>query len=323
MKRKQWLILGSLIVLGFGTYYALYLKNQSSTLNVKDTEFSVPDTANVTKLFFASKLGWSSTLEKINGVWFINRTYKANPGMVKMILGTMKLQRIKRPVFSGERNTVIKNIATKGVKVEVYSNGELNKTFYVGGNTNDAEGTYFIMEGSENPFVVYLPGLKGFINNRYMVKEDDYRDSQVFGSSAKSIVKVSVNYPKNQESSFLIENQNGQLVLHGQDDYDQIKVDNYILNYKNTHIWNFFDLDNEKNRNAFDSISTLVPDAEIELTDKKPGFSNSIKIYFDPNNPDGGFGIANISGDQKFVSYQDYVFRNLLVPSEFFKASVN
>jgi hypothetical protein len=331
MKRFHWILLIIIffkepirllifvtILLSIGAFFVWVNDNKTSTLNIKETEFSIPDTANVNKIFLASKLGWQTTLEKINGQWYINKMYKASHGMVKMLMGTMHMQRIKRPVFAGERNTVIKNIAARGTKVEVYINGEIFKTFYVGGNTNKSEGTYFIMKGSENPFVVYLPGLRGFLDSRYIVKEDDYRDTQLFASSFKSLKRISVRYPKNLEKSFFIQKQEGELKLFGPEKFDQTQVDNYILNLKNTHIVNYLDLENDKVRVIYDSLINLVPDAEIEVEDSKPGFSNSIKIYLNPGDPDGGYGIAQMAGDEKFVYYQDFVFRNLLVPSDFF-----
>lgn len=317
MNKKIWISIIAIIVLGLGAYYAVYLKNQSSTLNIKDTAFSIPDTADVDKIFIASKFGWQSLLEKVNGEWYINNQ-KASEGMVRMLLRTMHLQRIKRPVFSGEREMVIKNIATKGTKVEVYRNGEIDKVFYVGGNTNDSEGTYFIMEGAENPFVVYMPGLKGFINSRYRVKEDDFRDTQIFGSNSKTLQRVSVEYPKIPGKSFIIENQSGELSLLGPENYDELKLQNYVLVFKKVHILNFLDLEEEKTRHVYDSLSLLVPDATISVQDKRPAYSNSINIYFNPGDPDGGYGIAQIAGDEKFVYYQDFVFRNVLVPSDFF-----
>ncbi len=317
MKRSYWIGLVAVIVLGAGAYYALYLKNQSSTLNIKDSAFQIPDTASVTKIFLASKFGWSTTLEKINGIWYINNQ-KASSGMVRMLLRTMHLQRIKRPVYSGERNMVIKTIATKGTKVEVYAGDDLIKTFFVGGNTNDSEGTYFIMEGSENPFVVYMPGLRGFLNSRYRVKEDDFRDTQLFGSSASSLKSVSVEYPKQPDQSFIIENSGSGMTLFGPEDYDPLKVENYVLVLQKVHIVNILNMENDGVIKLYDSLSQLVPDARIKVEDQRPAYSNSINIYFNPEDPDGGYGIATFAGDEKFVTYQDYVFRNVLVPSDFF-----
>ena len=90
------------------------------------------------------------------------------------------------------------------------------------------------------------------------------------------------------------------------------------MRYKKAHFLRYFDERDPEVVNYFDSLNRLVPDAIISVEDDNPTFSNSIRIYNNVNDPDGGYGVAMVSGDKKYVGYQDYIFQHLLVPADFF-----
>lgn len=321
MNRNK-LILGilTLIFLALLAFYAIDQKKSKSTLNINESAFSIKDTASVDKIFIASKFGWSALLEKRNnGDWFLNNQYKVNKGQLSILLKTLYWQRIKRPVHKGEREMVIKNIATKGSKVEVYQNGKKTKVFYVGGDANDAKGTYFIMEGSENPFVVYMPNHTGFLSPRYVVKEENYRNSQIFKSNLNSFIQIKVEYPANPSESFVIVKEDNEAKILGIDNVNKTVLNNYVSSYNRIFITRFIEDVNFINK--LDSMSQYPPNVSISVQDKVSEFSNSIDIYFNEKDPDGMLGIATIEGDKKYVVIQNYVFDKLILPASRFRAN--
>ncbi|QNL20791.1 hypothetical protein HZR84_02145 [Hyphobacterium sp. CCMP332] len=321
MNRNK-LILGilTLIFLALLAFYAIDQKKSKSTLNINESAFSIKDTASVDKIFIASKFGWSALLEKRNnGDWFLNNQYKVNKGQLSILLKTLYWQRIKRPVHKGEREMVIKNIATKGSKVEIYQNGKKTKVFYVGGDANDAKGTYFIMEGSENPFVVYMPNHTGFLSPRYVVKEENYRNSQIFKSNLNSFIQIKVDYPANPSESFVIVNEDNRAKILGIENVNKTVLNNYISSYNRIFITRFIE-DNDF-INKIDSLSQYPPNVSISVQDKVSEFSNSIDIYLNEKDPDGMLGIATIEGDKKYVLIQNYVFDKLIIPASRFRAN--
>ncbi len=308
-----------ILILGFVAYFALVEKNRNTTLDIKDTAFSVQDTASLDKIFIASKYGWKTVLEKQdNGEWIINKKHKVNRMQLSILLKTLYWQRIKRPVHAGERESVIKNIATKGTKVEIYQNKKKTKVFYVGGDANDSKGTYFIMENSENPFVVYMPNHKGFLSPRYIVKEENFRNTQIFGSDLKSFIEIQVEYPANQTEGFIIQNDGEKARILGMDSYNQITVDNYVSGFSRVHITHF--IEDEKNRKTLDSLRQTPPSIIIKVKDEKSIYSNSIELYFKENDPDGMFGIAQMEGDELYVVVQNYIFNKFFLPASSFKS---
>ena len=83
----------------------------------------------------------------------------------------MKDIRIKSSVSEQKTKFVLQNIATKGVKVEIFDGGQKIKSYYIGGNTSDHHGTYMIMENSKNAYVMHIPDRHpGILNPKYGIE---------------------------------------------------------------------------------------------------------------------------------------------------------
>ena len=178
--RNTLLLLVFLLLAGFAAYYFLNKNGSKSTLDSEETAFAIADTASVDKIFISTKSGKSNTLtRKAGNHWVLNDHYEARKDMVNMLLETMKRMEVKRPADKLSRNNAIRDIAALGRKVEVYQKGELAKTFYVGQTTDEHMGTYFIMEGSEDPYVLHMPGFNGFITSRFDIEEAKWRSVPV------------------------------------------------------------------------------------------------------------------------------------------------
>ena len=63
--------------------------------------------------------------------------------------------RIKSSVSEKKIDYVIKNIATTGVKIELFQENKRIRSYYIGGNTKDYKGTYMMIEGSETYIHAY------------------------------------------------------------------------------------------------------------------------------------------------------------------------
>lgn len=101
---------------------------------------------------------------------------------------------------------MIRSLATQGIKVELFNkDGTRIKGYYVGGVTNDERGTFMMMDGAEQPYVMHLPYFVGQVRIRYMVEEEDWRDRAVFSEKPESIASISVEYPQMKSKSFKVE----------------------------------------------------------------------------------------------------------------------
>ena len=93
--------------------------------------------------------------------------------------------RLKGPVQASARPGTISMIATRGRKVEIYQNGSLSKTWYIGTCTPDHFGTYMVLETPEQgkstePMTMRMEGFNGCLRQRYFAWEREWRHTGLF-----------------------------------------------------------------------------------------------------------------------------------------------
>ena len=69
----------------------------------------------------------------------------------------------------------------------------------------DERGTILMMEGSEQPYVVHIPGFVGQIRLTFLMGDDDWRDKAIFREKPEEIQSVYVEYPQRKNESFKLE----------------------------------------------------------------------------------------------------------------------
>lgn len=211
--RKTILYIVLLVVLGFGVYYFLF--SNKNVFGADEAGFTVEDTAAVYKIFLADKSGNIIKLERKEKGWVVNDTIPAIEATVNSLLKTMHQQQPMYPVSENNHNMVIKTLATKGIKVELYDkNSDLMKVFYVGGQAGTISGTHMLMEGAKHPYVVQVPGFEGYLTPRYSVDIKDWRDRTVFDIAQADLKSVSIQYPDEPLNNFtLVQDEKGKIAV--------------------------------------------------------------------------------------------------------------
>lgn len=197
-----------LIIVAALAAIAIYLikKNSSGTLKPELSDFALSDTASIDKIFLADKFGNSVLLEKERpGQWTVNKKSKARIDAVNTLLVTIKTIEVRSPVGKAAFNNIMKQMAAKGIKVEIYQNDRLSKTYYVGHETQDQLGTFMYLEGSSVPFVMHIPGFDGFLIPRYNASESEWNVKSIFDFQMSDIAKVISESYESPQTSFVIE----------------------------------------------------------------------------------------------------------------------
>ena len=205
--KRTWLLAALFLLLGIGTLYTLRKKNTNTGSNVSwDMDFAVRDTNAITRIFLADRKGRTADLVRQDGYWLYNSRYKARRSAISTLLETVcGLNVLYIPPKAAEDN-MIKSLAAEGIKVEIYGKGnKLLKNYYVGGVTSDELGTFMIMDGAEQPYIMHIPGFVGQLRVRYLLGDDDWRDRTVFAEKPESIQSISVEYPQQKSASFRVE----------------------------------------------------------------------------------------------------------------------
>lgn len=324
MKRNRIIII-SVVVLSIIALY-LYFSSTKGTIKKELRDFAVEDTASITKVFLVDKRNMTVSLEKKNRKWYVNDKHLARLDLVQILLKTIKRVDVKAPVANAAMKNIITSLAAKSTKVEIYSGEELLKTYYVGGPTPDQHGTYMLLENSSRPFVMNIPGFRGYLTTRFITDEYQWRSQAIFNNNYNEIKSVTVkNYEKPENSFKLTNNQQNTYSLFS------LTNNNEVSNYDTVEVKKFFSRFRHINFDKFlvntaedklDSLLNINPYYEISLEDfnKK---STSITIYKRPNyeeiqDDDGelyNFDVDNLYGlinnKSELVLIQYYVFDQL------------
>lgn len=195
---KQNRLLLFLVIALAGVIAWFVLSKSNSTLGKELQNFSIEDTASIDKIFIADKNGNSSTLERVNsGVWTVNKKYTARQDGINTLLLTLNKMKVRNPVAKAMEPKVLRDLSGPvQKKVEIYSNGSLLKVIYIGAESMDKLGTYMLLENSNAPFEVHIPGHRGFLQSRFIVDEHIWRDIAIFKYDYRDIRKVQVRYPE-------------------------------------------------------------------------------------------------------------------------------
>jgi len=204
------LLLLLLFALLAGGTFLLYRYNTDGSRKVEggawERQFAVEETDRIHKIFLADRHGHSTTLERKDGQWMVNGTHRAHAPAVNSLLDAIRRIELKFIPPRAAVENMVESLATEGIKVEIYDRqGDLLKSYYVGGATADERGTYMIMEDSDNPYVVHIPSWEGNVRFRYSLIGDEWRDRTLFGEHPDDIRSVSVEYPKQRNQSFRLE----------------------------------------------------------------------------------------------------------------------
>lgn len=299
----------------------LYFKNTNSTIKKELRDFAVEDTSAVTKIFMVNKSNQQVKLERKNGYWKVNDKYAARKDAINLLLKTMNRLEVKSPVPKSAHNTIVKNLSSRSVKVEIYTDKGLIRTYYVGGPTADQYGTYMLIEDSSVPFIMHIPGFNGYLSTRYFVEEDLWRATQIFNYNFNEISTISVELPLAPSQSFRVYNYgDNKFALESLyekkmvADFDTIEVKKYIAYYKNI---SFQAMLNNLDQHKKDSIISTTPFYILTVEDIN-GFKHSLKTFKMPSfdnmlvddtgnelefDPDQCYGYVD---DKEMVSVQYY-----------------
>jgi hypothetical protein len=315
-----------------------------TTLDDAESGFAIADTAAVTKIFMVDKNNRSVLLVKeAPGKWLLNKQLQAQNFNVTMLLRTMKDLTVRYPVALAARENVIRRMATISRKVEIYQNShrinlfnsiklfpyeKLARVYYVGDATQDNMGTYMQMEGADQPYVVFLPSLRGFIYPRFSTDEDDWRDQTIFRTPIQDFASVKIEFMEEPEESFIVEaDEIGQLSLKllGSDQtvpYDTLRLLQFVTSFKDIRYESI--LNNKLDQEYIDSVTSQPVAHYITLTDRngdvvtvetyrKGGFRELYDVdgtTLEPFDLDRLY--AYLNGREDFVLIQYFVFDKVL-----------
>lgn len=336
MKKNKIVFLLFFILAAAAAY--LYFSEQSSTVRSALSDFAVEDTASISKIFLVDNNKKSILLERVNAdAWTVNRKYEARQDAVNVLLTTIQRVSVKAPVPKAAFENVVKQIAVKHVKIEIYQGEEEpSKSYYVGHTNPEHTGNYMLLENSSVPFLMHIEGFRGFLTPRYFTNENEWRSTAVFNYGYGEISSVKLEYPGSPEKSFSVkETGNNRFSLVSLENnseiplYDTTALMKFIASFQKVHFEGF---EETKSAAFVDSVIRTAPVHIFTITDKT-GNIKTLKTFLKPvaegstdmeGNPtshdlDRFYGLMD---ERDFVVLQYFVFDPLLKTADDFRTGV-
>lgn len=268
MKKTLFLVLLLLAVIA-AMYYLKPDEAEQSSILKYERNFKIENVDRVAKIFIAHKDGKHFTLLKGPAYWTL-KGRRVSDGAMKNVLMTLRSMEISYMPTKAAYKNIMKHMIHSGIKVEVYDeNDRKMKVYYIGGMPPSELGTYVMLEGSEQPFVVQRKFVEGSIRPVFQLNEDEWYDQAFFRLKPDEIKSIKVAYPYDQQNSFeLKRNVEGEMNLVPlYPTQEQIKLEpNPGL--IDIYLSKFEEINSEAIINRFplkDSIVQLVPFCSIEL----------------------------------------------------------
>lgn len=338
MKRGTLFILLLLLALGAVAIYLLRSGKGTSSIEKADRDFLIKDTAKITRVFLADKEGNSAEITRTKDGWFVNNKFRCRSEAIVNLFEAIRLMEVKMPVPRSAKENVIRFMSSNAVKVEIYSEDEKLKQYYIGHEPADSEGSYMILskddeENYPDPYVVFIPGFKGYLQPRFITRENEWRDRLVLNFTPPQLKEIRVRYfDQAKDSSFTItfEDQSHFKLKNASGaemPYDMGKMRQYLIYFQNI---SYESLITAKSSRLLDSLGRTAPFANIEVQTKDQTthtYRFFRKAYTGEVNPELGVKFPydpdrlflNFDRNKEWALIQYFVFGKLLITYAYFQ----
>lgn len=205
MNRNIILIIILLIIAGTAYFVYKGRKDPATTLERAESNFKIADTETIGRILITNKEGVRSDLKRVGDKWIINDQYRVRQTNIDYLLKGINRQNLDHIPTKGATEDILKSMAVTGIHVEIFDlNGQKMLGYYVGRVTPDERGTFFLKEGSAQPYCLTDPSFDGSLRTRYELRPIDWRDVRFWIEENEKIDTLKVHYPKERQHSFVI-----------------------------------------------------------------------------------------------------------------------
>ena len=213
----------------------LYLKDQSSTLDPRLSDFSIEeDQASRLDSILLSQGSETIKLYRNNNRWYLNEQQYALEQNVKQLLNVFQDLRVEAPAQRSNREELLEIIRENPIHVKIYNGDDLIKDYLIEDHSQKKGTSYMMMNESEEPFIMSLPGYDGDLANLVKVDVSYWRDKTLFDYSGLDIKSIKVTYPSDMDHSFYL--------TYGEDEFklQSLGDDKYIEDFNSSRAARYF-----------------------------------------------------------------------------------
>lgn len=347
MKKKNLIIICAVAMIGILALVVALNGAKKATFN---QDYNIEDTAAVTRIYMADKQDNEVLLtrtgkQESTSAWLVDNKYPANQPMVDLLLETMNTMRIRQQVNRNAVPNVIKDISARGIKVEVYARKPLFRlfglkmfvrdrrivTYYVGRETQDMMASYMFREGDKVPYVIHIPGFRGFLTPRFVTEPLKWRSHNIVDLDVNAIARIQLEIPAMPEESFAVVNKGDGFDLETASGiapaFDTARVAQLLSSFTWLNFDEFAEIVPNSNNSSLDG----APRAILTITDTA-GRQTELRTYIKYYNPADSLAMLDtamyntfdldrlyaIINQKDTVLIQYYVFDKILQPASYF-----
>lgn len=211
---KKIIILGVSLLVVIGLLIIIFFHSRSP-FGKDNSTFATEPQKEITKIEFSDG-NRKLTLEKEGTEWLINGKTQARKSGILYILRVLQEIKIKSPVSEGLFESEISSKKIVPVKVRVFENRKLLKSFLVYKTQSNLYGDIMKMSDWAKPFIVYVPEYEGEIGSGFTLNELFWQTYTIFNLMPSEIASVNFENFSDTSSSFLIVNKDRHYVLSGE-----------------------------------------------------------------------------------------------------------
>ena len=347
MKKRSIILIAIVALVGIA---ALIIARHGSRKSTFPQDYHIEDITSITRIFIADKQNQQVLLTRAgDSTWLVDDKYPANQPMVDLLLETLNTMRIRQQVNRSAVPTIIKDLSARAIKVEVYQRkpfinwfgGRLQLfprekqtvTYFVGRETQDMMASYMFREGDKMPYVIHIPGFRGFITPRFVSDPLKWRSHTIVDLDVREIERVELQIPAQPEENFAVQREGDGFYLELPDHrrapgFDTARVAQMLSGF--THL-NFDEFASIVPNSFADSCVATTPRTILRITDTA-GNTHEMRTFIKYNNPDDLIAMPDptmyetfdidrlyaIVDNRDTVLIQYFIFDNILQPVSYF-----
>jgi hypothetical protein len=226
-------------------------------------------------------------------------------------------------------------MTAQNIKVEIFTNGEWNKTWYIGPASQDHYGQIMLLETADHgkakqPVIMKLKDVRGIIDPRFFADKRKWACTKIFELKQSQIASVEVQNLEKPQRSFKIDNMTSTpKVYSGGKELerpDTMMIFRYLQNFKKIH----YNLANyELNKKQVDSVKQSKPFSILTLKEKN-GSVTKLRMFKMKSKAPQQTDFAEVMtaddmdnfwceiNGQDLVKCQYFVFNSILIGEAYF-----
>jgi hypothetical protein len=244
-------------------------------------------------------------LNYTNAGWKVNNTYAADGNMIRVLFATLMQNEVKRPVPRAVKDSAAASLQRNGVTVTLRANGEVIKRFVAGGNKTKTQA-YFMEDGSDEIYIMAIPGYRVYVSGIYELGANGYRNKYVFNFKWENFTGLDVAFPSRPIDNFSVSLQKDYFTIADLPRVDTAKLSAFLNEASLLTVEEF------ASANAFDTLRSGPPIIQITAFDVA-GRKYPLKIYKGEKN-----GLVPGIVGKEYAYFRPERIRPILRPKSFF-----